>query len=353
MQMHRFIVGAHIFGICIAARAFAEIFRQIPSYLVATVLSGAILYPAVLERREAFQLRHTWLASIRYADQEEEDLNDLLALLERSPRGWVYSGMAKDWASSLKVANATPMYHRVMVAGLPAIGMLFHPFGLAGDVMFEFDPLKRDRYDLFNVRYVVAPLSWKPPEFLALRKSYMRYNLYEYNAASPVGLARLGFEGWGSKADTARFMARWIALGMASRGVYGEIVPRPSGAKLGVLFGSSQLPTLDDSAGLVSGEVVEATWTQQSVVARVRLDEDALAVFKIGYHPRWELWVDGERRKTLPVTPGFVGAKLARGERRLELRYRPFKFREVLFFLCLLLPLLIHWSSKMRGDRAA
>ncbi len=351
MQMHRFIVGVHIFGICIAARAFAEIFRQIPSAFVAILLSGAVLYPALLERMEAFQLRHTWLASIRYADREEEDLNDLLALLQRSPRGWVYSGMARDWATSLKVANATPMYHRVMVDGLPALGMLFHPFGLAGDVMFEFDPLKRDRYDLFDVRYVVAPPAWKPPEFLTLRKSYVRYNLYEYEAASPVGLARLGFEGWGSKADTARFLGRWIALGAASRGVYGEIVPRPSGSKLGVLFGSTQLPTLDDSSGRVSGRIVEAEWTQQSVAARVILEEDALAVFKIGYHPRWELLVDGERYKTLPVTPGFVGAEIPKGEHRLELRYRPFRLRAAIFFFCLLLPSLIHCSSKLRGNR--
>jgi hypothetical protein len=217
--------------------------------------------------------------------------------------------------------------------------------------MFEFDPLKRDRYDLFDVRYVVAPPSWKPPEFLTLRKRYARYDLYEYGAASPVGLARLGFEGWGSKADTARFLGRWIALGAASRGVYGAIVPRPSGTKLGVLFGSKQLPIFDDNAGPVSGELVDMNWTQQSVAARVTLNEDALAVFKVGYHPRWELFVDGERYNTLPVTPGFVGAEISKGEHRLELRYRPFRLRAAIFFFCLLLPSLIHSSSKLRGNR--
>ncbi len=353
MHMHRFIVGVHIFGICIAARAFAEIFRQIPSTLVATLLAGAVLYPVLVERTETFQARHVWLSAIRYEEHEEQDLHDLLALLQRSPRGWVYAGMARDWGSTLEVAHATPLYHRVMVAGLPALGMLFHPFGLAGDVMFDFDPLKQDRYDLFDVRYVIAPPSWKPPDFLTLRKSYTRYVLYEYADASPVGLARLEFEGWGSKADTARFMGRWVALGVASRGVFGEIVPRPTGSRLGVPFSSMQMPLHNGKSGSASGQVTRATWTQALVEAEVRLDEPALVVFKVGYHPRWKLLVDGQRHRSFVVTPGFVGAELSKGEHRLVLEYHPFRLRAALFVLCLLLPFLVHYSSKLRLDRGA
>jgi hypothetical protein len=346
MHMHRFIVGVHIFGICMAARAFAEIFRQIPSRLVAVILSVVILYPALAERAETFKLRHSWIAGIRYADQEEQDLNDLLSLLRQSPRGWVYAGMARDWANTTKVAGVTPIYHRVMVAGQPALGMLFHPFGLAGDVMFEFDPLKRDRYDLFGVRYVIAPPSWTPPEFLALRKSYKQFVLYEYAAASPVTLAHLEFEGWGSKADAARFMTRWVSLGVAARGAYGEIVSHPSGAKPGLLFSSQHFLPLDSSSQPVQGRINESRWTQESVQAVVSLDEAALVVFKIGYHPRWELLVDGKRHKTLRVTPGFIGVEIPKGEHRLDLQYRPLRLRSLLFFLCLLLPFIFPRAPK-------
>lgn len=349
MQMHRFIVGVHLFGICIAGRVFTEIFRQIPSRIVALVLSAAILFPALLERMATFELRHTWISSIRYAENEEQDLNDLLAFLQASPRGWVYAGMAKDWANQLKVAGVTPMYHRVMVAGLPAIGMLFHPFGLAGDVMFEFDPLKQDRYDLFDVRYVVAPLEWAPPQFLLQRKRYTRYALYEYPGASPVSLARLEFEGWGSKADAARFMGRWVALGVAARGVYGEIVARPTGKRLGVLFRSAHMPPLNTSDNPIRGAIPHSTWTQHAVRAQVTLEHPTLVVFKVGYHPRWELLVDGVKINTARITPGFVGAELPKGEHRLELNYRPAPFKGMHFFVCLLLPLVLYLSSKKAG----
>jgi len=349
MQMHRFIVGAHLFGICIAARMFGEIFHQIPSRFVALVLSVAILLPALSERIATFELRHTWISGIRYAENEEQDLEDVLTFLRRSPRGWVYSGMAKDWANTLKVAGVTPMYHRVMIAGFPALGMLFHPFGLAGDVMFEFDPLKQDRYDLFDVRYVIAPYDWAPPEFLLQRKRYTRYVLYEYPGASPVGVARMEFEGWGSKADAARFMGRWVALGVAARGVYGEIVSHPTGKKLGMLFSSPYLLPLTTNSPSVRGAILQSRWTQHSVEAQVALEESALVVFKVGYHPHWELTLNGAKSDTIRVTPGFVGVDLPKGEHRLDLRYRPSRSRGVLFLVCLLIPLVLRRATKNDG----
>jgi hypothetical protein len=257
--------------------------------------------------------------------------------------------MARDWADSLKVAGVTPMYHRVMIAGLPALGMLFHPFGLAGDVMFEFDPFTQDRYDLFDVRYVVAPHGWAPPEFLLERKRYTRYVLYEYLGASPVSLARLEFEGWGSKADAARFMGRWVALGVAARGVYGEIVPGPTGKMLGMLFSAPYLLPLNTNSRPVRGEILRSTWRQHAVEAQATLEEGALVVFKVGYHPRWELMVNGEKADTIRVTPGFVGVELPAGEHRLDLRYRPSRSRGILFFLCLSIPLLLSRTSKRDG----
>ncbi len=339
MQMHRFLVGAHIFGIFLAARALVEIARYIPSPLVVCMLALALVYPAFEERKGAFDIRRGWISQTQFDDQTRADIDDLVAFFRTAPRGWVYAGMAKDWSNQLRLGDAVPIYHRLVAAGIPSLSILFHPFGLAGDVMFEFDPALQDRYDLFGVRYVVAPLEWQPPAFLRLIKRYRAYTLYEYPTASVVGVARLAFEGWGSAQDAAEFMRSWVQLGAAQNGVLGEIVKRPRGKLPGVAFSSPYLPGhLTQRTKSVPGLVQKAAWQQQQISSDLELHEAGIAVVKIGYHPSWKVISNGELRQARWVTPGFMAVDLEAGPASLQLRYEAAPLKGSLFALCFLSP---------------
>jgi hypothetical protein len=339
MQMHRFLVGVHIFGVILAARALVELARYIPSPLVVCMLALALVYPAFEERKVAFDIRRGWISQAQLDEETRADVEDLIAFFHAAPRGWVYAGMAKDWSNQLKLNDTVPLYHRLVAAGIPSLSILFHPFGLAGDVMFEFDPELQDRYNLFGVRYVVAPLEWRPPAFLQLVKRYRAYTLYEYPTASVVGVARLAFEGWGSSQDAAEFMRSWVQLGAAQNGVFGEIVKQPRGELPGVAFSNPYLPGhLKDQAKLVPGLVKNAVWQQQQISSELVLREAGIAVIKTGYHPSWKVICNGELRQARWVTPGFMAVDVEAGSAALQLTYEAAPYKGVLFILCLLLP---------------
>jgi hypothetical protein len=339
MQMHRFIVGVHIFGILLAARALFELSRYIPSVLVVCLLALALVYPAFEERKSTFDTRHGWISAIQLDEETTADVEDLIAFLRAAPRGYVYAGMAKDWSNQLKLGGAVPLYHRLVVAGIPSLSILFHPFGLAGDVMFDFDLRMKDRYELFDVRYVVAPPKWTAPTFLRLVKHYRAYSLYEYSAATVLGVAHLAFEGWGTPSDAAQFMRRWLLAGAARNGVWGEIVKKPTGQLPAVAFSSQHLShSLTSPSQGVQGSVQRSVRQQERVAGDITMKEPGLAVIKMGYHPSWKIIRNGELVNARWVTPGFMAVDIQEGVSALEISYVPSRFRGLLFVCCLFVP---------------
>lgn len=74
--------------------------------------------------------------------------------------------------------------------------------------------------------------------------------------------------------------------------------------------------------GAPDGEVVESRAYADESSAVVRLNEDALLVFKHGYHPYWTVWVDGQPAEGLFAYPGFLAVRLEPGEHEVVARYR-------------------------------
>lgn len=71
-----------------------------------------------------------------------------------------------------------------------------------------------------------------------------------------------------------------------------------------------------------AGRTLESAQDGARFSARVVLDEPALVVAKIGFHPFWRVTVDGERAETLFVFPGFVAVRAEPGEHVVEGEFR-------------------------------
>ena len=59
------------------------------------------------------------------------------------------------------------MYALLNGAGLDMLGYLYHALSLNADILVHFDESRPEHYDLFNVRYVVAPAGRKLPRLRA------------------------------------------------------------------------------------------------------------------------------------------------------------------------------------------
>ena len=84
----------------------------------------------------------------------------------------------------------------------------------------------------------------------------------------------------------------------------GELPPAAPGARRGAVLAEER-----------QGEIYRA---------RVRVDEaagKAFILFKMTFHPGWQASVDGKRRTTRMLSPGFVGLEMDPGNHEVEMRY--------------------------------
>lgn len=93
-----------------------------------------------------------------------------------------------------------------------------------------------------------------------------------------------------------------------------------------------------DASLAIGGTVRSSHMGQSTVTADVVLEEPGLIVAKVGYHPFWQVTLDGEPVETLYALPGFVAARAPAGEHRFEASYRwPASSRRLLWLIPLAL----------------
>jgi len=131
------------------------------------VVSPAIASAAGLASRNA-----AWRAEAAAADAAarpalERAFADFRALVRVVP-GRGYAGASWDGAARSSRAAATPTtgWSR---QDLPAISYMYHTMGLSSDLEPAFDPRRRDHYELFNVRYLLADAEQRLPAFAERR----------------------------------------------------------------------------------------------------------------------------------------------------------------------------------------
>src|SRR5215213_5240892 len=103
------------------------------------------------------------------------------------------------------------MYALLAQEGFDTLGYLYHGLSLSSDVMVLFDESRADEYDLFNVRYVVAPRERPVPDFLKPVQDFGRHRLYQVETTGYFDLVGSDLAFVGSKADFYPAASRWLA----------------------------------------------------------------------------------------------------------------------------------------------
>ena len=188
LHIHRFISGVHLGGIFLSAVALAAcwqwaISRSKNRYIyifVAGTLTVLLFSPMYIERRTYLEQNATEIKlSLEAINEEQDELGSLLETLEGLPSGRVFAGApgGEHWGDQYRV-GPTPVYHLLGAEGLDVMSYSFHTYSLPSYVLMNFDETRLDHYNIFNVRYVVAPNYWERPPFAKLVQRYGRHNLY-------------------------------------------------------------------------------------------------------------------------------------------------------------------------------
>jgi hypothetical protein len=297
--------------------------------LLLTLIVLALLVPALQERRAYYVRNAQGMDRNRQALADDTDAAAILATLRDLPPGRTHAGLRANWGSSLRMVDLH-FYDLLAFHRLPSVSPPYSSVSLNADLIWHFDDHDAAHYDLFNVRYLVAPRRWVAPGFARVLKETSRYVLYETPTRGYAELATLAGR---ATAPTQAVLFRqnldWFRSGEppAGRYVRRDFLARsePEGPGTGL-----EAPSAGDRDGCLRRGVTE----EQVGPARITLVTECPAastlVLKITYHPNWRVTVDGAEAPTFMVSPSFVGVAMPPGRHEVRAEYRSAGYRTAL-----------------------
>jgi hypothetical protein len=368
LYLHRLIAGVHVGGIFLIGLGLALPWRWALSrggtltrkgalyLLLPAVFTAAVLYPVFNERIGYFDGNDTLMQFSRNANAiEERDVSALISRLQVSPPGRVYAGLAGTWGRDYKVGYV-PMYSILSAAGLDMLGYLYHPWSLNGDIQVLFDERRPEEYNLFNVRYVVAPKDRTFPDFVRPVQDFGRHRLYEVQTTGYFDLVDSPAAFTGSKRDFYPAASRWLSSDLPAQKEHPALFlagGAPDVAPVYPLTAAEQVISgLHLTPGPSRGTIVSQTTGEDSYTAVVKVERESYLALKITYHPNWHAYVDGEEADTVMLMPSFEAVKLTPGAHLVRFEYRPPALRGYLLLLGLLSLTVVGIAEWQRGKLA-
>ena len=345
LLLHRFIGSVELFAIVLvgigAAWAYELATSSLPSSLrlsprlrlaLAGVVALLVLAPAMVERASFYASNATWMRQTQAAIDSDVDARTILASLRTRPAGRVFAGLRSTGYGPLMdfgiPFNSVRFSDLLVYSAIPVVAAPYSSLSLNADLMWDFAIDRPEDYQLFDVRYVVAPSGTAMPAFLQPITRTTRYVLY----AAPT----TGYAVYGAILDREGLRTQ--------RGLFAVNRPWFNGADVAALrFHRFDFPAASDGA-TVAGEAAgcpRPAYTYERVQPS-RIDVvvgcpvASSLVFKVTYHPNWHVTVDGHDADTFMVSPSFVGVSLPAGDHFVTAEYRSTPTKAPLFALAVL-----------------
>lgn len=337
LLFHRFIGGVHIAAIMLIGVGGSAIFRLLRAdgsrarTALAAVAIAILLVPAIKERYDFEALNGLWMRQTKAAIDADTEMASLVTTLRELPAGRVYAGLRSNWGEKLDFSIPFRSVHAYQYLVTQRFRMLAPPYGgasLNSDLQFDFNDQDAAQYDLYNVRYVVAPRDVSLPSFLQVLRTTSRYVLYATPSsghAEFVALAAREEVTTASKlfprnrafvngpGPATRTYIRWDYPATSDRVISGDM----SGC---------------GSSGTLRYERVQASRFE----FLGSCPNAATLIVKETYHPNWRVTVDGQAAETFMVSPSFIGITVPAGDHFVTAEYRSTPIKTPLFVLGLL-----------------
>jgi Bacterial membrane protein YfhO/6-pyruvoyl-tetrahydropterin synthase related domain len=346
LHFHRFIGGVHLAAILLIGLGGEWLWRQLaPLREWSRALAGGLvlmvlLLPALEERRQYYAINTQWMEETSQALARDADARAILATLAGLPPGRVYVGRRDNWGKDVKLGYL-PMFALLTFHRVVAISP-YESFSLNADLIWHFEEDNPAHYDLFDVRYVVAPRSRAMPGFLRSIEETPRYVLYHAETSGYARFAAVSpVAGVGSQPTLFSWNRKWMASTDPETGRFLRYdYPGGSGESGAAAAGPGSSP---GQAGCTGGEIVEKRVLPAQIDLEVTCPETSTVVLKVTYHPNWRITVDGREGRPFMVSPSFIGFAVPAGRHQVSAQYRSTALKSGLLLLggCTLLAVIL------------
>lgn len=285
----------------------------------------AVLAVPILQLRLFYEGNAQWMRRTREAIEADADARAVLAALKALPSGRTYAGLRANWggAPSMRFGDVAftdlLTFHRIVAVSPPYQG-----FSLTSDLIWHFDDTNPAHYDLFDVRYVVAPTGQAMAEFLKPVKVTARYTLYEVATAGYGAFVSLGRAAKVRKQANLFFLNRdwFVGLKPGAEQFLREEYPASRDESLSL-----------SQEGCPAGTIREIRLEPGLFDLSAECPHASTMLLKTTYHPNWRVTVDGARVETFMVSPGLVGFLWPAGSHRVLAEYRTTRTKSILLVL--------------------
>lgn len=321
LLFHRFIGGVHLAAVPLIGLGAAWLWERLsnkhPGRLIgATALLVALLIPAIAERSAYYAENAEWMRATDQAIRGDADAQTVLSTIGSLPPARTYAGLRSNWGEGLNFGlrfNSTRFYNVLTYVGLPEVAPPYAGPSLNADLLWQFDDQRAELFDLFDVRYVVAPAGRAMPAFLRPMLQTSRYTLFE---APTTGMAE-----YVAVADRRATSSQPIVFAQNLAWLASQDVAARR-------FIRWDYPaTADRSIGASSPGCPEGVTNYERLQpSRIDLIVDcptaATLAIKVTYHPNWVVRVDDRPVKTFMLSPSYLGIELPAGSHFVIAEYR-------------------------------
>jgi hypothetical protein len=199
--------------------------------------------------------------------------------------------------------------------------------------------MRRDHFELFNVRYVLADHLRRLPSFVepqpvapGLISGVVATEGY-FGVVGSAGFVHYA-EGKGRELgafNRAFIEGRWHRDGRFVRIGLREHDSPAAGERL-LTTGSTFEDVAPAGWRAPRGRVLSSGGQGDRYQARVLLEDPGIVLFRMTYHPNWQAELDGVAVDTIMLSPGYVGIPAPAGEHTVAMTYRPPRWTRLLMW---------------------
>jgi hypothetical protein len=347
LHFHRLIAGVHLGGIMLIGLGLGGILKLAGSrktiWQLGTIviLIAALLYPVYKERISFLGENADFMEESQIAYVSEvEDITKLIFTLQQSSPGRVYAGLGGNWGKDYKV-GAVPVSAIISAAGFDTVGYLYHALSLNADIMVLFDESRAEQYNLFSIRYIVAPSDRIFPEFAQPIGDFGRHRLYKVTTTGYFDLVGSDATFRGTKADFYEAASYWLGSDLLRLKQHPTIFFKEDFDDSKPTYHLSQardvIPMVSCGLEPPRGHLISEIVARNAYSAKIEVERESYLLLKTTYHPNWHATIDGIEAETVMLMPSFVGVKVLPGNHQVRLEYKPSPWRRVMGYGSLLI----------------
>jgi hypothetical protein len=331
MHQQRLINGLHLVSFPLIGVGTAFVLKKLRRLtghgslpLVSWGLIALLAVPVYKANANYLSYNRIWLKQANESyEADEADFQKLVARIKSLPPGRTYAGTPGNWGREFKI-GATQVYLALSTAGVPLVGFLPESWSLNTDPEPFFNYENPRDYALWNVRYLVTPKDFPLPKFAKLIGSFGRFNLSQVESEGYFTLGTSNIPIKIQKNDILNIIHLWLLSDLPAKKEFPTLVLDTKAPRQVFFPPALNYPlkqALDSQSKIIKEEIVGEKY--QATVEISPTCQDCLLVFKMTYHPNWQVKINGQPAQKFMVFPSFMAVKLSPGRHEVSFKYRP------------------------------